>query len=628
MCFVQTADNFPNFLTPSSFRKWIVRPVKDATYLCDIGLELEVIPLQFEVAKRSLRRWLHSQVPDVVQHVVARSVELEQAQLQAPRFLPALETTFGANFERSSGPEEKKGSSGGPLGYLGLSELPLRLRDDGRDYESGTVRRVPSHNPGYASVSNPVQSSGTGSKINGEAETMTKGQDEVRNTSSVVTDGSVPPSGRWFIDDDDNLSRPGASEVHMRRFDTDTTLHRRALGAVRIEAPPDVVYRLLTNFESMPNFIPNLALTERVDLPFSLRNRPGRTRLRQVFLKCHLYHLLQTGITLDVVQKDDKGEIQFRVLDSGARGEILQGKWLVVPCPAEEDMSMAKLDANDFARGQPKTGDEDTSVLSISLNADEKSKNTRESRKRKGNEATILKFAIEGRALRRRSSRGFWLSSGPITATEARDISLSSILPERAVFEEVLLMLHSAREYFQATFQREQHASSPLSFHPDIPYMSDGTLSMDQLDDRLSSLRSQMLALGFGTDGVMPRRAELRDLGAYSIEQAIVNAGGFDVVAKQLGWTNNRKKPRGYWSNLVNVEREVLSFIVENDLEPGVMPSRPQLEELGRRDIAKSLARHGGSTVIAEKIGLVARRRPRKSMTSIGFPEKKNGNLS
>lgn len=189
-----------------------------------------------------------------------------------------------------------------------------------------------------------------------------------------------------------------------------------------------------------------------------------------------------------------------------------------------------------------------------------------------------------------------------------------SPLPERAVFEEILLMLHSAREHMEGTFGLEERATSTLSSVTDEFYTSASILGAEGMFDPVSSLRSQMLELGFGADGLMPRRAELRSLGARDVELAVIAAGGFEKVAQSLGWTSNRKKPRGYWNDLLNVEREVLSFIEENKLEPGVMPSRPQFEELGRKDIAKSLAKHGGAGVIAEKLGFVARRyRPRKT---------------
>ena len=89
-----------------------------------------------------------------------------------------------------------------------------------------------------------------------------------------------------------------------------------------------------------------------------------------------------------------------------------------------------------------------------------------------------------------------------------------------------------------------------------------------------------------------------------ALEQEIVDAGGCAAVAAKLGRTKNLRKPRGYWNEIANVEREVRLCIAERRLEPGVMPSRPQLEELGRFDIARALEKHGGAAGIARKIGL------------------------
>jgi hypothetical protein len=99
-------------------------------------------------------------------------------------------------------------------------------------------------------------------------------------------------------------------------------------------------------------------------------------------------------------------------------------------------------------------------------------------------------------------------------------------------------------------------------------------------------------------------------LEAFALEQEVVDAGGFDSVAAQLGWTSNRRKPRGYWSDIANVRREILLFISENGLESGVMPSRPQLEKLGRFDIARALSKQGGAVEMARKIGLRAPQYP------------------
>jgi hypothetical protein len=443
--------------------------------------------------------------------------------------------------------------------------------------------------------------------------------------SDVVGTGNGvgPAADRWFVDDDESLTRPGASEVHMRRFDTETTLHRRALGAVRIEASPDVVYQALTDFERHPNFIPHLARTERIDLPFSQRSRPGRVRLRHVFLKCQLYHFLEVGVTLDVVQKDDKGEVQFQILDTGSEGETLQGKWLVVPCPA---YNQDEKDASTISG----VGGVDSETGVVGRNMDGGRRNERsaepasESNTASGlsKQATILKFAIEGRSLRRPPSRnprqGFWLSADSVAAAELRDGGGEGPLPEGAVFEEIVLMLRSTREYMEEEQQQRavSTASSGAGHDGVFQSVSDSEGGMRSYDlDLDRSLRGKLLALGFGADGLMPRRAELRALeDGVQLEQAVVDAGGFEAVARRLGLRlMGDRKPRGYWNDVLNVQREVLSFIDANDLETGVMPSRTQLEELGRKDIAKSLAKHGGAVGTAKKIGLVFRRyRPRK----------------
>mmetsp|Transcript_17545 Transcript_17545/g.43309 ORF Transcript_17545/g.43309 Transcript_17545/m.43309 type:complete len:487 (-) Transcript_17545:374-1834(-) len=478
-----------------------------------------------------------------------------------------------------------------------------------------------------------------GAIAGGTARGVREGPMDEVNNATVGPFVVAPATERWFTEEDDeDLTCPGASEVHMRRFDNQTTLHRRALGAVRIEAPPELVYRVLTSFEGMPNFVPNLAFTERVALPFNVRNRPGRFRLKQVFLKCQLYHCLEAGVMMDVVQKYDKGEVQFRLLNGGAPGDTLQGKWLVVPCPNEDDIVTTCEMGQEFASGENAAGKKRNDSKTITVDMDKGIGSGANaglgSGSRSGMQATILKFAIEGRAFRRQTSRDFWLSSSPTSAAAEHD----SPLPERVVFEEIVLMLHSARDYIEGVFQKERRYGclddpwgaedeeaeyykprlKPQEFGQAVAANGNNECAGGVFDP-MQSLRSQMLELGFGADGLMPRRAELRSAEAYVIEQAVVDAGGFEAVAGRLGWTNNRRKPRGYWSNLVTVEREVLKFISEHELEPGVMPSRPQFEEFGRFDIARSLAKHGGPAVIAEKIGLLAPRyRPRKTVGSVG----------
>lgn len=70
------------------------------------------------------------------------------------------------------------------------------------------------------------------------------------------------------------------SEVHLRRLDTTDMLHRRAVAVIAVEATPEEVWEVLTDYEALPEFVPNLALCERLPLPRGVN--PRLTRLRQV----------------------------------------------------------------------------------------------------------------------------------------------------------------------------------------------------------------------------------------------------------------------------------------------------------------------------------------------------------
>ena len=54
-------------------------------------------------------------------------------------------------------------------------------------------------------------------------------------------------------------------------------------------------------------------------------------RLRFVFLKHCLCHAIYESVGVDLSQKDEEGEIQFRVSRNQRRDGVLQGKFLVVP---------------------------------------------------------------------------------------------------------------------------------------------------------------------------------------------------------------------------------------------------------------------------------------------------------
>ena len=375
----------------------------------------------------------------------------------------------------------------------------------------------------------------------------------------------------------------------MRRFDSDSAFHRRAIGAVRVEAPPSAVYGILTDYESYPDFLPDLAFLELVRVPRAQRacGARGAPRARAVcaFARAALYHSLEDAVTFDLTRRDDRREVRFRVVDALAGA----------------------------SRGRPATASRRASGWCSRA----RRRRTPPSEVRRGGP----------RAARRATrAKGFWqtasvgLSRWPWDASPDAGAPLS----ERAVFDGVLRMLLSVREHSETEASRVREDARAIgTFSENV---ADGenenerfpsaarlapsaasAASLRRLSDADPMLRieAQLRELGYGGDfPSMPRRVELRARGALALEREIVDAGGFAAVAAKLGRIKNLRKPRGYWNEIANVEREVRRCVAERGLEPGVMPSRPQLEELGRFDIARALEKHGGAAGIARKIGL------------------------
>lgn len=113
-------------------------------------------------------------------------------------------------------------------------------------------------------------------------------------------------------------------EVHMRKLDTAAMLHRRVVCSLHIAAPLKCVWNVLTDYERLPDFIPNLVMSE--ELPCPSGAPLGYHRIRQVVQKYQTYIQLQAESVLDVVERPYK-EIQFRQVSGFV--DKLQGKWIL-----------------------------------------------------------------------------------------------------------------------------------------------------------------------------------------------------------------------------------------------------------------------------------------------------------
>ena len=562
--------------------EWRVEKVKGSQFLCDVTLRTELIPLRYPVATAVLERWTEQQTATILKQVTKRAIEIDNARLSSPKFFPGLETDFGNAAEfvgtrwRDEETLQKIARSKGltPAGYLGLSELPL------------TVNEVPSRDT--------IGDGERGVTKNGD--TASPVGDAHRDAQSIRN---------WFVDDDLNLRNVGSREVHFRRFDTPNFYHRRAIGAVRIEAPPDTVFKMLNDFQNLPAFIPHLAFTETVASPWTRRDtrvpgasggfgvgsgnsgnsgtshekrlntspekrqnashekrQPTRTRVRHVFVKAKLFHVAEHAVTFDFVSRGDKNELGFSAVTGVELGsdKVTQGKWLVVPVFEEEEGFPGGSNPDDGSTTDGKKYPQYGA-------ANPKKPNPKPV-------ATILKFAVEARSLRnkpgsvaRMKNVGFWQTGTTFVSDEQKNGSLS----ETAVFVEMLEMLGSIRGYAEgraATSGKTDRGSIPggdgFFVTPRLVPAGEKNNAEPKTKtattfDPLGSLRLALVERGYGPppsattltssrgSSVMPTRAELRKRELYSLEKTIADLGGFEKVAASLGWAETRRKPRGYW---------------------------------------------------------------------------------
>ena len=80
------------------------------------------------------------------------------------------------------------------------------------------------------------------------------GWDSGRNTDWLGV-GSVPIPGSVEVKPKTDVAW---SEVHIRRLDKDSWLHRRVVAAVEIDHPTNLVWDVLTDYSRLPEFFPHL----------------------------------------------------------------------------------------------------------------------------------------------------------------------------------------------------------------------------------------------------------------------------------------------------------------------------------------------------------------------------------
>ena len=130
----------------------------------------------------------------------------------------------------------------------------------------------------------------------------------------------------------------------------------------------------------------------------------------------------------------------------------------------------------------------------------------------------------------------------------------------------------------------------------------------------------------------LPTQAELRRGGASSLSSAIDAHGGLALFADILGMDLSVRKPNGYWEDFDNLAKEVKPYLVgakvaasdgptdlkivkedalsrvSQGLPKLYMPTQKQLIDAGRSDLIRAIRQHGGSSAVAERLGVSVKR--------------------
>lgn len=388
---------------------------------------------------------------------------------------------------------------------------------------------------------------------------------EAPPTSGV---GSVLPSpsseliGKWGVYGNAcRIDRPCVvDEIHLRRFDgllEHEGAHRCVFASITVKAPVREVWNVLTAYENLPEFVPNLAISRIV-----LRDN-NKVRIMQEGCKGLLYMVLHARVVMDLREKLEE-EISFEQVEGDFYS--FKGKWRF---------------------------------------------------EQLGDQHTLLKYMVETKMhkdtfLSESILEEIIYEDLPSNLCAIRDYI------EKAGAEGSNSTTHSAApthpDIDHAEDRQSEKESASCSFssmkqRPKVPGL--------QKDIEVLKSELENFIAKYGQDGFMPKRKHLRSHGRVDIEKAITRMGGFRKIAStmNLSLSYKNRKPRGYWDNLENLQEEISRFQKSWGMDPSYMPSRKSFERAGRYDIARALEKWGGVQEVSRLLSLELRR-PRRQADS------------
>ncbi|KAG6557986.1 hypothetical protein Mapa_000165 [Marchantia paleacea] len=357
------------------------------------------------------------------------------------------------------------------------------------------------------------------------------------------------------------MERPcSVDEVHLRRLDDlleNGGVHRRVVAAITVESPIKDVWTVLTDYECLSEFVPNLASSKIIS------RENNRVRLLQEGCKCILYMVLHARVVLDLWEKPEH-EILFQQVEGDFAS--FQGKWTLEALGSQHTLLKYVVDT-------------------------------------KMHKHCLLAEAIVEEVIYEDLPANLCAIRDRVEHLKLKTPSTQTVSPpERSTGSD------DSGENEKPTRQQPKP----------VPKGGNKRFRVAGLQKDFKILERELLAFieENGKEGVMPMRSELRLQKRVDLEKAITRMGGFSTVASKLNLCQQRR-PRGYWDNFQNVRNEIMQLQKECGMDLNYLPTRNALNNAGRPDVARALEKWGGAQEVARLLGLKVRRvryrSPRKS---------------
>ncbi|XP_058087450.1 uncharacterized protein LOC131234527 [Magnolia sinica] len=358
------------------------------------------------------------------------------------------------------------------------------------------------------------------------------------------------------------LDRPCmVDEVHLRRYDgllENGGVHRCVVASITVKAPVREVWNVLTAYETLPEIVPNLAISK------ILSRENNKVRILQEGCKGLLYMVLHARVVLDLCEQLEH-QISFEQVEGDF--DSFKGKWLLEQLGNHHTLLKYIVESKMHK----------DSLLS---------------------EAIVEEVVYEDLPSNLCAIRDYLEKRDPIESNSLTTFSHLKYPVEQTAPSDNDRNLEQSKPPAPSKNGMHLEQSKQPARSVSVPNPPRQRPKVPGLQRDIEVLKTELLRFisKYGQEGFMPMRKQLRLHGRVDIEKAITRMGGFRKIAllMNLSLAYKHRKPKGYWDNLENLQEEISRFQRSWGMDPEYMPSRKSFERAGRYDIARALEKWGG----------------------------------